>query len=63
MNQEAFFTIPELVARWRVCRHTITAAIKAGRLQAFKVGDRHYRIRESEVIRYEQQQVAIGGAA
>lgn len=55
------FTISELAKRWRVCRHTITGAIKAGRLQAFKVGDRQYRVSEIEVLRYEQQ--AFGGAA
>lgn len=54
-NSEQVFTITELVARWRVSRHTLTAAIKAGRLQAFRVGERVYRIREAEVIRYEQQ--------
>lgn len=55
-NDEAFVTITELAKRWRTSRHTITAAIRAGRLQAFKVGERVYRIRESEALRYEQQQ-------
>jgi len=54
-EHEAMFTISELAERWRVTRHTITAAIRAGRLRAFKVGERVYRIREAEVIRYEQQ--------
>lgn len=53
------YTIPELAARWRMSRHTITAAIRAGRLQAFKVGERVYRIREAEVLRYEQQLAAV----
>lgn len=57
----AVFTITELAQRWRASRHTITAAIRAGRLQAFKVGDRQYRIREAEVLRYEQQ--AMGAAS
>jgi excisionase family DNA binding protein len=52
------FTIPELARRWRTSRHTIVASIRAGRLQAFKVGERIYRIREAEVLRYEQQQMA-----
>jgi excisionase family DNA binding protein len=52
------FTIPELAARWRASRHTISVAIQAGRLQAFKVGDRHIRILEAEVLRYEQQNMA-----
>lgn len=53
----AVYTITELAARWRASRHTITAAIRAGRLQAFKVGDRQYRIREAEVVRYENEQM------
>lgn len=57
-----FYTITELADRWRVSRHTITAAIKAGRLQAFKVGERVYRIREAEVIRYEEQHL-LGAAS
>ena len=56
---DAIYTIPELAKRWRMSRHTITAAIRAGRLQAFKVGERVYRIREAEVLRYEQQHMAV----
>jgi excisionase family DNA binding protein len=55
----AIFTIPELAKRWRCHRHTVTTAIREGRLQAFKVGDRVYRIREAEVLRYEQQNMAV----
>lgn len=54
-----FFTISELAKRWRTSRHTITAAIRAGRLQAFKVGERVYRIRESEALRYERESLAV----
>lgn len=51
-----FFTVAELAQRWRVSRHTITAAIHGGRLHAFKP-DRHaWRISEGEVLRYEQAQ-------
>lgn len=57
-SSEAFFTITELAERWRVSRHTITGAIRAGKLQAFKVGERAYRVREAEVVRYEQQNLA-----
>lgn len=53
------YTISELATRWRVTRHVVTATIRAGRLQAFKVGERYYRIRKAEVIRYEQQQLAV----
>jgi len=51
-----FFTIPELARRWRVDRHTVSAAIKAGRLRAFKPDKRVYRISEREVRRYESEQ-------
>lgn len=61
-NEQRVFTITELAARWRVDRHTVTASINSGRLQAFKVGERVYRIREAEVVRYEQQNM-MGGAA
>lgn len=57
--EPAFFTIAELAKRWRVNRHTITRAIRSGRLQAFKAGDLQYRIREAEVIRYEQQALGV----
>lgn len=57
------YTIPELAKRWRTSRHTITAAIRAHRLQAFKVGERVYRIREAEVLRYEQQHLTASEAA
>lgn len=53
-NRRDVYTISELADRWRVSRHTITAAIRAGRLRAFKVGARVYRIRRDEVFRYEQ---------
>jgi excisionase family DNA binding protein len=53
------FTIPELAERWRASRNTIRIAIRAGRLQVFKVGHRHIRIREAEVLRYEQQTMAV----
>lgn len=48
------YTIPDLVKRWQVSRHTIATAIREGRLRAFKVGQRVYRIRREEVLRYEQ---------
>jgi excisionase family DNA binding protein len=49
------YTIPEVAQRWRCHRHTVTAAIRDGRLQAFKVGERTYRIRGAEVARYERE--------
>jgi excisionase family DNA binding protein len=52
-NSKAFFTIDELAARWGCQRNTVAAAIKAGRLRAFKVNARRYRISAAEVARYE----------
>jgi excisionase family DNA binding protein len=49
------YTVPELARRWKCSRHTVTAAINANRLQAFKVGERQFRIRHDEVVRYETE--------
>jgi excisionase family DNA binding protein len=54
-RSEYVYTVTELAERWRVNRHTVTDAIRKGRLQAFKVGERAYRVRESEVERYERE--------
>ena len=54
-ESEQVFTVPELARRWKCSRHTVTAAINGGKLQAFKVGERQFRIRNAEVLRYETQ--------
>lgn len=51
-----FYSIQEVAERWGVSRHTVTAAIRSGRLQAFKVNLRQYRIRGEDLERYEHQQ-------
>lgn len=51
--------VHKLAARWRVNRHTVEDAIKDGRLQAFKPNKRGYRIREAEVVRFEQERRAV----
>lgn len=58
-ERAAIFTVAELSRRWRVTRPTVTAAIRAGRLNAFRVGSRVYRVREDEVVRYERQHMAV----
>ena len=58
-DQAAVFTIPELAKRWKVDRHTITAAIRRRELAAFRVGSRQYRVSEAEVLRFEQQGLAV----
>lgn len=54
--QVPVFTITELALRWRTSRNTVTAAIHAGRLHAFKIGERRYRISETEVLRFERDE-------
>lgn len=56
-NEGRCYTVVEVAQRWRASRHTVMVAIRSGRLQAFRVGHRQYRIREDEVVRYEQQQI------
>lgn len=51
---EVVFTIPDLVKRWKCNRHTIADAIADGRLAAFVVSKRGYRITATEVARFEQ---------
>ena len=46
-------TVTEVADRWRCSPDTVYRAISAGRLKAFRVG-KEYRIRESEVERYEE---------
>lgn len=51
-------TVRELAARWHCGRMTIWRAIREGRLKAFKVGERVYRIALAEVERYERTKEA-----
>lgn len=44
MYDEPFFTIPEVAEKFRVSDSVIERAIKAGRLRAYKFGDRSFRI-------------------
>ena len=55
---ERVYTVPQLAARWQCVQHTILAAIRAGKLQAFRINKRVWRVREAEVVRFEQQQQA-----
>lgn len=48
----AFYTVSELVVRWKCARKTIWTRIKAGELQAFRMG-RSFRVPASEVARVE----------
>lgn len=54
----AVFTVTELMARWKVARKTILDLIRRGKLHAFRVGERSYRVTMDEVMRYEQTKAA-----
>lgn len=55
MSSADVFTIAELAVRWRVSRQTIMEAVHTGRLHAFKVTRRHYRVPSAEVERFEAE--------
>jgi excisionase family DNA binding protein len=58
-------TVSDVMRRWRCARATVLEAIHAGRLVAFRVGLRAYRVRLDEVERYERTTTiaAASGAA
>lgn len=58
MNGDTVLTVNELAERWRCDRRTVTAAIHAGRLNAFRTGRRVYRIALAEVERFERTKAA-----
>ena len=53
-DNKPVYTVNELCDRWRVARKTLLEAIRSGRLKAFKVGERVYRVSYDEVVRYER---------
>jgi len=50
--------VSDLMRRWKCSRKSVLDAIKAERLQAFKVAAKHWRISLDEVIRYEKEKAA-----
>jgi excisionase family DNA binding protein len=48
-------TLSDLMLRWKTSRKTVLALIHAGRLRAFKIGTRVYRVTADEVERYQQE--------
>lgn len=52
-NVPAVFTVAELCVRWKCNRKSVLARIAAGKLRAFRVGERAYRIPADEVLRVE----------
>ncbi len=47
------YTLSDLCKRWKCDRHSILDAIHDGRLKAFRLGKRSYRVALPEVLRYE----------
>lgn len=52
-DNAAVYTVSELAAHWKCSRNTVLDAIKTGRLAAFRIGERSYRVTRAEVERYE----------
>lgn len=53
MSEDSIYTVTELCARWKCDRHTILDLIREGRLAAFKLGKRAYRVTLSAVLQHE----------
>lgn len=53
-TDQPVYTVNELMARWKMSRRTVLEVIHAGKLRAFKVGRRVWRIAREEVERYER---------
>lgn len=52
-DNDPVLTVTELCRRWKCDRHGILDAIRDGRLHAFRIGKRAYRVPLPEVLRYE----------
>lgn len=57
-DNAAVLTVSELMGRWKVTRKSVLSLIAKGKLHAFRVGERAYRVPMSEVKRYEEAQAA-----
>ncbi len=51
---DAVYTLSALMRRWKASRNTILKMIHEGRLAAFRIGLRTYRIAAAEVERHER---------
>ena len=51
-DNEPVLTLAELRARWKCDRSVIVNAVRAGELEAFKLGS-HYRFTMAAVLAYE----------
>jgi excisionase family DNA binding protein len=51
-------TVTDLCKRWKCDRHGVLDLIHAGKLKAFRIGKRAYRVALPEVMRYELDRAA-----
>ncbi len=57
-DNTAVLTVNDVMARWKCTRKTVLEAIHDGRLEAFRIGTRVFRVRLDEVVRYERAKAA-----
>lgn len=57
-TDDAVLTVTELCDRWKCTRKTVLDLIHAGRLRAFRLGARSFRVALVEVLRWELEQKA-----
>jgi excisionase family DNA binding protein len=62
-DNDAVFTVTELAAKWKCSRRSVLEAIREGRLAAFCIGKRAFRVSRAEVLRYEAARRAAEDAA
>jgi excisionase family DNA binding protein len=58
MNDNKAMTVSDLARRWSCSRRSVLDAIHAGKIAAFKIGSRVYRVAVAEVERYERGDAA-----
>ena len=52
---EKMYTCQEVADRYKIKLKTVWAMVREGRLPAVKINGRNYRFRESDLLRYEQE--------
>jgi excisionase family DNA binding protein len=57
-DNDAVLTVSELCARWKCTRKSVLDLIHEGRLHAFRLGKRSYRVALVEVLRWELERKA-----
>jgi hypothetical protein len=57
------FSVSRLAKRWDRDHEFIVGEIRAGRLEARRIGGRHLRVHLDEVVRYERAHGIVAGDA